>query len=151
MSHGNPGQCMCGRSIDGNTLEPLGDGLAFIWFCGTPTISLALWLVHNLHFTYQVFCVNIQSKWFYIIYIVINNYFYPTSVGSLQDSAQRALDSQATAHKFGELVDKHGRDNWLNPVIDELGPSIQLQVGDIANMLEVISKLVQLYLMKTFN
>ena len=53
---------------------------------------------------------------------------------------QRTHDSRSKAHKFGELVDKHGRHNWLEPVIKDLGPYIQLQLGDMANMLEVFSK-----------
>jgi hypothetical protein len=47
-----------------------------------------------------------------------------------------------TAYRFGELIDKHGRENWLEPLIDELGPYIQLQLGDVANMLEVFAKSV---------
>ena len=55
---------------------------------------------------------------------------------------QRALDSQSTASRFGELVDKHGREDWLEPLMEDLGPFIQLQLGDIANMLEVFDKWV---------
>lgn len=75
--------------------------------------------------------------WLYIIYLVLKNRFFPTSVGSLRESMQRALDSQGTAYRFGEIIDKHGRDSWLEPLINELGPYIQLQLGDVANMLEV--------------
>ena len=46
------------------------------------------------------------------------------------------------ASELGELIDKHGREEWLDHLIDELGPHIQLQVGDIANMLEVFMKSV---------
>ena len=55
---------------------------------------------------------------------------------------QRALDGQGTTYRIGEIIDKHGRDSWLEPLVDELGPYIQLQLGDIANILEVIHKLV---------
>ena len=55
---------------------------------------------------------------------------------------QRALDRRSTASRFGELVDKHGRENWLEPLMEDLGPFIQLQLGDIANMLEVFDKWV---------
>lgn len=55
---------------------------------------------------------------------------------------QRALDSQGTAYRFGEIIDKHGRESWLEPLVDELGPYIQLQVGDVANILEVFHKSV---------
>ncbi|MCJ1471138.1 hypothetical protein MMC07_009786 [Pseudocyphellaria aurata] len=79
--------------------------------------------------------------WLYIIYFVIKNRFFPTSVGSLRESMQRTFDSQNAAYKFGEMIDKHGQDSWIEPLIDELGPYIQLQLGDIANMLEVFHKL----------
>ena len=52
---------------------------------------------------------------------------------------QRSLEQTGTASKFGELIDKHGRNDWLEPLMDDLGPYIQLQLGDIANMLEVFS------------
>lgn len=54
----------------------------------------------------------------------------------------RALDNESKASKFGELIDKHGRDSWLEPLIDDLGPYMQLQISDIANMLEVFHKSV---------
>ncbi len=75
----------------------------------------------------------------YIIYIVTKNRFYPSSIESLRSSIQRAQDSRSTAYKFGELIDKHGRSNWMEPLLADLGPYIQLQLGDVANMLEVFS------------
>lgn len=79
----------------------------------------------------------------YIIYYVVKNRFYPTSVGSIRSSMQRAQDSRSTAYKLSELIDKHGRANWLEPLIANLGPYIQLQLGDLANMLEVFSNFYQ--------
>ncbi|KAL2037723.1 hypothetical protein N7G274_009448 [Stereocaulon virgatum] len=75
----------------------------------------------------------------YIIYIVLKNRYAPSSVESLRESMRKAMDSRSTASRFGELIDKHGRNDWLEPVIDHLGPYIQLQLGDMANMLEVFS------------
>ena len=77
--------------------------------------------------------------WGYIIYLVVKNRYFPTNVKSLRASVQRAVDREGTAYHIGELIDKHGREEWLQPLIDELGPHAQLQVGDIANMLEVFS------------
>ncbi|KAM0793877.1 hypothetical protein BDR22DRAFT_816076 [Usnea florida] len=77
--------------------------------------------------------------YFYIIYIVLKNRFYPTTIESLRSSQRRAVDRSASAKAFSELIDKHGRHDWLDPVMDNLGPYIQLQLGDIANMLEVFN------------
>lgn len=48
------------------------------------------------------------------------------------------------AYRLGELINKHGREDWLGPLIDEAGPMVQLQLGDLANLLEVFSKYVHI-------
>ncbi|KAL9123381.1 MAG: hypothetical protein Q9187_000063 [Circinaria calcarea] len=78
--------------------------------------------------------------WLYIIYLVAKNRYFPTSVESLRDSIRRALDREGVAYGLGELIDRHGQKDWLEPLIEALGPYIQLQLGDIANMLEVLAK-----------
>lgn len=55
---------------------------------------------------------------------------------------QRARDRHQSAFKFGELIDKHGNENWLEPLVKKMGPYVQLQLGDIGNMLEVFVKSV---------
>jgi hypothetical protein len=64
------------------------------------------------------------------------NYFYPTRLDDLRNAIERSIDRGATAFKVGELMDKHGSDDWLGPFLEELGPFIQVQVGDFANFLE---------------
>jgi hypothetical protein len=81
-----------------------------------------------------------SSQYCYIIIIVLRSRYAPASVESLRDSVAKALDGRSTASKFGELIDKHGRNDWLEPVMEHLGPFIQLQLNDMANMLEVFSK-----------
>lgn len=71
---------------------------------------------------------------------MLKNRYFPTSAESVRESMQRALDSSRSASKFGELIDKHGRHDWLEPLMEQLGPHVQLQLGDMANMLEVFSK-----------
>ena len=38
---------------------------------------------------------------------------------------------------FSELIDKHGRKDWLDPVMENLGPYIQLQLGGMSLLLNV--------------
>ena len=77
-----------------------------------------------------------------MIYLVLSNRFYPTSVHSLRQSLRRTIEREGVAAEIGELIEKHGPENWLEPLLEELGPQAQLQLGDIANMLEVFQKLV---------
>lgn len=64
------------------------------------------------------------------------NYYYPRSLEDLREQIERTLDRGATAIKVGELMDKHGSDDWLGPLMEELGPYIQVQIADLASFLE---------------
>ncbi|KAL8704655.1 MAG: hypothetical protein Q9201_002189 [Fulgogasparrea decipioides] len=75
----------------------------------------------------------------YIIYAVVRKRWFPSSVESLRESMRRTHDQKRSAYNFGELVDKHGRNHWLVPLLNDLGPFIQVQTNDIANMLEVFA------------
>ncbi len=76
------------------------------------------------------------QKYGYVIYSTIMNYYYPQSIDDLREGIARSLDRGATAFKVGELMDKHGSDGWLEPLLDDLGPYIQVQIGDLASLLE---------------
>ncbi|KAL8999050.1 MAG: hypothetical protein Q9169_002048 [Polycauliona sp. 2 TL-2023] len=76
----------------------------------------------------------------YVIYMVVKNRYFPSTVEELRISMDRANDHKGKTYNFGELVDKHGRKHWLEPLLDELGPFVQLQLNDMANMLEVFAK-----------
>ena len=76
---------------------------------------------------------------------MLKNRYFPRSLEQLRESVQRKLPGGSDAIEFGELIDKHGRDHWLAPLIEELGPFIQLQLSDMANMLEVFHKLVDVH------
>ena len=75
----------------------------------------------------------------YIIYATLRRRFYSADLEDIQSTLDRALDRSNTAFHLGELVDRHGRSDWLEPLLEQLGPYIQLQLGDIANLLEVFS------------
>ena len=65
------------------------------------------------------------------------NRYYPTTVESLRESQRRAFDSNASAKRLSELIDKHGRNDWLDPVMASLGPYVQLQLGGTSRSLSV--------------
>ena len=77
--------------------------------------------------------------WGCVLYYTIRNKHYPSSMKHLRAAIQRSADTESAAFQFGEFIDRHGRDSWLDPLIDQLGPYVQLQLGDIANLLEVLS------------
>lgn len=100
----------------------------------------AMWLVvYVTCWHYQFFLGFVYG---YIIYRVLRNRYFPTSVQSLRESNQRATAEEGTAYHLGELMHKHGREGWLEPLVEELGPYVQLEAGDLADLLEVFAKYV---------
>lgn len=72
----------------------------------------------------------------YSVYIVLANRYSRRSVRSLRESHERTMDQGATAFKISELIHRHGSGQWLDPLIDELGPRTQVQLNDLADYLE---------------
>lgn len=66
------------------------------------------------------FPVVLNKQYAYTLYVVLKNYYYPTSLSDLQDSMSRAIDRGATAFKVADLMDKHGNSDWLEPLIDKV-------------------------------
>lgn len=87
---------------------------------------------------YDSYILLIQSQYAYVVYIVVRNRYAPTTVDSLRDSTERALDSSSRAQKLIEVIDKHGTHNWLEPVMEDVGPYVQVQLDDLANLLEIL-------------
>jgi len=92
-------------------------------------IYLFLWLTQHI--------VLAIVGW--IIWSTVRNRFIPASTNELRQSMQRAADSETAAWHLGELLDKHKSDDWLDEVSKSLGPDLQLLMGDIADLLEVLA------------
>jgi hypothetical protein len=75
----------------------------------------------------------------YIIYTVTRNKYHPSSIESVRHSMKRGVDREANAQAWGEVVEKHGRKEWVEPLLDQVGPHLQLQLGDLADLLEVLA------------
>jgi len=77
-----------------------------------------------------------------IIYTTIMNRWRPPTSKSIRTTINRARSHGETAYHLGELIEKHGQGEWLKKTTEEVGPWVQLQTGDMANLLEVLRKYV---------
>lgn len=62
----------------------------------------------------------------------------------MRESLDRSLDRGAQAYRFGELVDRYGREKWLEQLLDQVAPFIRLQLGDLVAFLEITRKYAHL-------
>lgn len=76
----------------------------------------------------------------YVIYIVLKSRYFPSTAESVRESLDRSINKSEQALRWGEIVDRHGREKWIEPLLDEVAPFIQLQVGDIADFFEILRK-----------
>jgi hypothetical protein len=75
----------------------------------------------------------------YIVYIVLRNRFYPDIVEAVRQAHARSVDQALKAQAWGELVEKAGHEDRIEPLLDALGPMVQLQLADAADYLEVLT------------
>lgn len=75
-----------------------------------------------------------------LIFMVVRNHYTTQSVDQTRESHERATDRSRRALQISELVKRHGEDNWLEPLLDDLGPKLQEQAGDLADFLEILIK-----------
>lgn len=76
--------------------------------------------------------------WLWIIYSTIRSKFRHTSVERIRESVARAFDRGNKVQAWGELLQQHGKQDWIEPLLDDIGPIIQRQLGDLADFLEVL-------------
>ncbi|KAI9658559.1 MAG: hypothetical protein M1821_002119 [Bathelium mastoideum] len=73
----------------------------------------------------------------YLVFITIRRRFCSETAKDIRTSYDRALSRGTQALRISELISKHGNDKWLDPLLDEIGPIVQLQIGDLADLLEI--------------
>jgi len=92
------------------------------------TLFLFLWYINQV-FTFI---------WFYVIYITLKYRYTEQSRDAMRESHERAAKRSATAFNIGEIIHRHGRGNWLEGLLDEMGPTLQMQLADTADYLEIL-------------
>jgi hypothetical protein len=55
---------------------------------------------------------------------------------SIKEGGTRKASYSSTTLKVSELMDKHGSDDSLGPLMDELGAFVQVQIAGLVNLLE---------------
>lgn len=69
--------------------------------------------------------------WSYLLYSVVTNFYGRHTRTWMRESTNRTNRTQERASMLSELIVRHGADAWLEPFLDEFGPWIQLQIGDV--------------------
>ncbi|TLD20222.1 p-loop containing nucleoside triphosphate hydrolase protein [Venturia nashicola] len=116
-----------------STLQKRLSRLRRLWQWEQPRRSaawFAIWLFvwyNNLVFT-CVFCV--------LGYTIARTRGQIERVQMLKESHDRIGDENATPDTFGELIYRHGSSDWMDPMIENIGPIIQPSIKLLADWME---------------
>ncbi|KAI5854196.1 hypothetical protein BZA05DRAFT_443716 [Tricharina praecox] len=79
----------------------------------------------------------------YMILSTLKNYFIPTTVSSLRRATAQAQGRTIAAQKLNQMLSHSGPSAVLSALESDLGPWAQLQLSDVANMLEVFNNFTE--------
>ena len=68
--------------------------------------------------------------------------YYPPTVPELRKKLERSEDAAQTAQDLSELIEQHGTRGWVDALIEKAGPTMQLQLEDTADFMEITKKYV---------
>ena len=95
--------------------------------------SFDQWITHEASILSKTQCLALIGQ-------VLRRRFKKLSVEKLRQDVMRIEDSMTTAYTLSEQVEKRGAQSWVDPLIENMGEWLLLQLGDMANLLEVLLK-----------
>jgi hypothetical protein len=75
--------------------------------------------------------------------MVIERHFNQPGMKNLRQDIEHIEDRQRTALSLAEYIQKEGDEQWVDKILEELGPWLMIQLADMANFFEVLRKLVE--------
>lgn len=78
--------------------------------------------------------------------MVIHRHFNGDTIEDIRNDIKRTEDIQQTAFSLAEFIEKEGDEVWADKILEQLGPWLMLQLCDMANIFEVMRKLVDPFL-----
>lgn len=75
-----------------------------------------------------------------MIYFILHRRFRPPSIEDLRKDIKRVEDLTETAMTLPEFIEKKGDQIWVDPLIEEAGPWLLIQLADLANLMETWRK-----------
>lgn len=79
----------------------------------------------------------------YMIFGTAKKYIFPSTVDEIRDAITRQRSRSLAALRFDQVLSKSSPQALLSSLESDLGPCIQLQLGDLANLLEVVNNFTE--------
>jgi hypothetical protein len=75
-----------------------------------------------------------------LIYLVAERKLHGQSMEDLREDIRHREDVERTALSLTEFIEKQGDENWADDLLQQVGPWLMVQLGDLANFFESVRK-----------
>jgi hypothetical protein len=72
--------------------------------------------------------------------VIVHRKVHPPNIEDLRRDIIRTEDINKTALTLAEFIEKEGDQRWVDPLIEQVGPWLLVQLSDLANLMEVLRK-----------
>lgn len=86
----------------------------------------------------------ICSQGIFLLWLIWARRLNPPTIDEFREDIERSEDVTTTALSLTELIEQHGDRGWVDPLVEDLGPRVVLQLQDMADFLEALTKYVNL-------
>jgi hypothetical protein len=76
----------------------------------------------------------------FTLFSVLKARYYPPTIPALRKKLERSEDASQTAQDLSELIEQHGTRGWVDALIQNAGPTVQLLLEDLADFMEIAKK-----------
>jgi hypothetical protein len=74
------------------------------------------------------------------MYFIFRRRFSPPKIEDLRGDLIRVESMEQTAMNLSEFIEKRGEEVWVDPLIEDVGPWLMVQLADLANLMETVRK-----------
>jgi hypothetical protein len=78
--------------------------------------------------------------------LVLQRRYYPPTIPEMREDLERSEDKDATASDLAQFIEQYGGHGWVEKLIEQVGPAMQMQIEDVADVVETLLKYVIRYL-----
>lgn len=74
--------------------------------------------------------------------LVLQRRYYPPTIPEMREDLERSEDKDATASDLAQFIEQYGGHGWVEKLTEQAGPAMQMQIEDVADVLETLLKYV---------
>jgi hypothetical protein len=84
--------------------------------------------------------MNWQEQLAAVVYFILQRHIHAPTIADLEIDVKRTERLEETALTLSEFIEKRGDQHWVDPLIEDVGPWMMVQLADLADLMETLRK-----------